>query len=342
MGIPLFLSRVFNKYKRTTMEIKTTEVLLIDGNCIHHMALDNLDHKLNPSTEDFKAEIISTYKQYFKLFEFERCIICLDGMASASKKLCQRERREGTSNVLSMEMIPGTELSAIINSLLKENFSEDKFHLDDTSNAGEGEHKIIQYIVSENITRSIIITADSDLIVLALLKTEGCFVYYLSKKLSVDIDHLKVVFTKRGLLNSLLEIVVACGNDYLPKIIDRLTIEDVEKIFAFKKTKQDFNIDVFLTCLKVYGTRKRCQCSVDLIKQYFYQIKWFITCYIDLVSFNGIEYPKSLGAPCINCMLEHKDLFDQIELEKPSGQDDVAYAKEVLPVELDNFKLNFC
>jgi predicted nuclease of predicted toxin-antitoxin system len=339
MGIPRYLSHIFWKFKTVIKEQYQTDVILIDGNCIYHIALDRLSHKLKPSIEDLKGEIKKTYEQYLGLFKFERCIICLDGMASSSKKMCQRERREKNSNVLSIEMIPGTNLSATINTFLKETFTDAKYFIDDTSNPGEGEHKIIDYIVTQNIKSSIIVTSDSDLIILSLLRTQGTFVFYLSKNLSVDIDQLRTIFESKGLFNSLFEIVVACGNDYLPKCIERLTIEDIEKIFAFKKKSKEFDITIFLESLRIYDTKRKCNCDKELIRSYFYQLKWFVTCYSSNIFLTGTEFFKGLNAPCINCMISQKHVYEELVfVDNEIQQSEQDYAEDILPSELKKYK----
>lgn len=341
MGIPRFLSHTFTRYNKCIKEVLVADTILIDGNCVNHIALDALSHKLKVSVEELKCEIKRTYDYYLNLFTFKRCIICLDGKASESKRLTQRERRQDTPNVLSIEMIPGTELSSSINSVIHENYNDDRFLIDDTSNPGEGEHKIIEYIVDKKLNNTIIITSDSDLIILALLKSRGCFVYYLSKKLSVDIDLLKDLFMAKKIYFSLLEIVITCGNDYLPKLIDRLTIEDVEKIFKSKKSTIEFDIDVLLNSLVIFDRTRRCNCTPKLIESYFYQVKWFVACYQELKLYKGIEYPKSSGYPCISCMIKNREIYDSVVLQDLSIESDLEYKSKVLPEDLESFKQRY-
>lgn len=339
MGIYKYLSYIFRNYKPCLSGSKTAEYILIDGNCLLHQALEELAHDLNVSELERMDKMITIFKDTLQLFNFRRCVICIDGMASLSKKLCQKERRNRTSDVYSIELLPGTKLMQYLDDRLTKEFQG--VTIIPSTIAGEGEHKIINYMKLNCIEDAIIVTADSDLIILSLLNLKKTLVYYTSKYLSVDIDMLRDTMRKRGLYNSLLEIVVCCGNDYLPKALPEFEIEDIEKIFRDTKSEIDFSIDVFLKRLEVFQIKKTCKCTPKVIMDYLYIVKWFVTLYSTGVEYEGLVYENS-DIPCASCLNSYKDYYRTLELRTKTIETEEEYALSVLPENLTEYKASYC
>jgi 5'-3' exonuclease len=192
MGIPSYFSYLVKNY-RNIIDIYDKQIkidhILLDCNSIIYDVFHNLDTTIKKN--EIEDEIIK--KVYIKLLEYidlispkDKIYIAFDGVAPVAKLEQQRNRRYKTqyeSKHFSNNKIilwdkaaitPGTDFMNKLNKIIKSKFNNNKKVIFSGSNeAGEGEHKLCQYIrnnpklfINSNI---VIYGLDADLIMLSLL-----------------------------------------------------------------------------------------------------------------------------------------------------------------------------
>ena len=194
MGIPLYFNKITNSYKNIISPSKQKcDRLFLDFNGIIHNVFQTIKHTVDPklSKSDFEDELIRKVIEYTEYVcdyasPKQLVFICIDGVAPLPKIQQQRKRRylsswlkakikeEGyawDSNAIS----PGTDFMRKLNDVLRLHIKHKKspyeMILSDSSDEGEGEHKIFDYIHYHANTNSIdvIYGLDADLIMLSII-----------------------------------------------------------------------------------------------------------------------------------------------------------------------------
>ena len=193
MGIPLYFHKITNTHKHIISPKKQRcDRLFLDFNGIIHNVFQTIKHKvdLNMSQVEFETNLNQEVVKYMEyILDYtkpkELVYICIDGVAPLPKIQQQRKRRylsawlrsqqreEGyvwDSNAIS----PGTDYMSSLNKHLRDYIknTNTKFEiiLSDSSQKGEGEHKIFDYIhyhPNDNFI-DVIYGLDADLIMLSI------------------------------------------------------------------------------------------------------------------------------------------------------------------------------
>ena len=287
MGIPLYFKTIMQNSPEVIKDIKYLENidrLFLDLNCAIHPCCRRITSEgYNPEKKkQIENKMITEIKKYIELIvnlvKPDFLYIAIDGVAPSAKMSQQRLRRykkfldqklkNNVKSKLNMDIenewdtnsiTPGTDfmfkLSQQLNIELKENqiYNNMSIIFSDSNVAGEGEHKIFNYIKSNNniLSNDIIYGLDADLIMLSLASNKSNIyllreslefgkMYYESgyKFLLLDIDELKIniisdvkseLFSNTNYNNQCLnenrfvdDYVFCCfilGNDFLPHMV---------------------------------------------------------------------------------------------------------------------------
>lgn len=194
MGIPLYFNRITNTHKHLISPTKQKcDRLFLDFNGIIHTVFQKIKHEVDKKmpTETFEeymnSMIISYTEEILSYVKPKELVyICIDGVAPLPKIQQQRKRRylstwlksnlqeDGyvwDSNAIS----PGTKYMKKLNDYLRNYIKNTTRHfeiiLSDSSQQGEGEHKIFDYIHFHGDTNyiDVIYGLDADLIMLSII-----------------------------------------------------------------------------------------------------------------------------------------------------------------------------
>ena len=199
MGIERFFSSI-NRNFNVVDEVKNQKIkcktLLIDFNSIIHTVSSKLIKELNQkgSTKyaDFKIDdieeiILLEVKNYlselFAIVDTSNLIyIAIDGVPTFSKIIEQKKRRfigDLIEQLLSKFSLPfsfnkslispGTKFMDKVITLLKDKSFNREILISDSNEKGEGEFKILDYILNNNLDDVIIYSPDADLIILSMI-----------------------------------------------------------------------------------------------------------------------------------------------------------------------------
>jgi 5'-3' exonuclease len=279
MGIPYYFYKVTQQFNNIVSPNKQQcDRLFLDFNGIIHNCFNTIK-TLDDYNSDIELEetLIKEVIKYTKIiYEYvepkELLYICIDGVAPLPKIQQQRKRRfmscwlknqikqfgyEWDSNAIS----PGTTFMENLSEKLKKYFSETilpfEVIISDSSEQGEGEHKIFDYIHFREKTRyvDVIYGLDADLIMLSLIcnKSKKFLLrepIHFKSKSSVpfywfNIDafkhNLKLTMTNIS-IESYVFICFFLGNDFIPALsylnIRNNGIETLQEIYS--KVKNDF------------------------------------------------------------------------------------------------------
>ena len=292
MGIPLFFKTLSEKYDDTLVETITSNNnnnLFLDMNCLIHPCCRRVltENYSNSKSDVYEKKMFVEIKNYLdKIIEFcnpSFIYMAVDGVAPCAKMAQQRLRRNKTylerEEIYSIKdklnisystefwdtnaISPGTlfmikltrQLNEYIKNILKTKSTIKNIILSSHDEAGEGEHKIMDYIRTHDLDNKniLIYGLDADLIMLSLATSRDS-VYLLreaiefgspqdGKFLYMDIDQLKcniiMDFKERFSINSksvhsnkilsneffvhlIDDYIFICfllGNDFLPHIL---------------------------------------------------------------------------------------------------------------------------
>jgi 5'-3' exonuclease len=197
MGIPNYFHNIIknnNDIIKKLSKLKNIDNLYFDSNSIIYDCFNNIKDTYKSSlSEEFEKNIVSDVikkiNYYINIISPKQKIgIFFDGPAPLSKLNQQRTRRhrvmfendlkehlnyKNTENWNSTSITPGTEFMNILNTNIIEHYKNNsKIIISTSDEAGEGEHKIFQYIRQNNDYHTNTITTiyglDADLIMLCL------------------------------------------------------------------------------------------------------------------------------------------------------------------------------
>lgn len=235
MGIPKFYSWIRKNYGNADFKkcpLKKVDWLCLDYNgLIYPVVHETLErYKILPDDiEDIiiKNIIIKT-DELVVSFKPKKTFIAIDGVCPRAKMVQQRYRRFMSSLEVKRwdtnAITPGTKFMTKLNIELHQVYG-DKHLISDSSEEGEGEHKIIKYISKLKGKNIIIMGLDADLMILSL-KNSAINKVVIFKEASncssfLDISILRDLFITDFGINSLNDIVLLfnlLGNDFLPEL----------------------------------------------------------------------------------------------------------------------------
>lgn len=266
MGIPFFFKTIVSAYpdiytKCINHKIVKCDRLFLDFNCILHQSANTIMENINKEKKVLKTEdiedliiedsLIYTISIIRKCTPTSLLYIGVDGLCPMAKIVQQRCRRY--VSVWKNEKMgddkecwdrnnitPGTRFMAKFNVCISE-FAKNiklgfKVLVSDSSEFGEGEHKIMDYINindnnNEQVFKDIIYGLDADLILLGLLNKNNDNIMLLRDDSYLNISELKksIIFHYFNCNNNNINInnlfirdfVILCsllGNDFLPSL----------------------------------------------------------------------------------------------------------------------------
>lgn len=275
MGIPHFLSLIANN-KTIIYELSTIiNYLFIDANCILHCITFKNENDLITKFKNTIIELIDIIKPTNMLF------IAIDGVVPFAKIIQQKKRRyntlaNGTKDLFSLEFSPGSNfMKKLHNELLtfidhiKNTYNIDVIYTSYLEK-GEGEHKIYNYIKSNNISNKniVIYSADSDLVLLSCISkytnNNNIYVTKYTQDISkyipciksdkllyfIDINALcDMLFKDINTLFDYIIIFIFVGNDFVPPISGLINDGHPFKILidTYENLK---NIDIYYRIFK--------------------------------------------------------------------------------------------
>ena len=201
MGIPSYFKHVINKYRSILTEYQknttTIDNLYIDAQSLIYDAVSSNTVKISQPQhieKDIISEVITRISMYINnISPRKKVFIAFDGVAPVAKMQQQRARRYRgdiekklycklgclqKTEWNTVALTPGTEFMKLLNICIKDAFANHRKYgvheiiISGSDKAGEGEHKIFDYIRSNTEYHKSSITAiyglDADLIMLSL------------------------------------------------------------------------------------------------------------------------------------------------------------------------------
>lgn len=230
MGIPVYFKTLVQEYQDSILiknKLTSIQSLFLDLNCAIHPCCSG-----ESDEEIMLNKIISKIDELVQYTNVEDLLyIAVDGIPPKGKMKQQRMRRYKSiyenkvwdTNAIS----PGTRFMDKLNKRLK-TIKSDKFKIiiSDTTERGEGEHKILQYIKTHELENSVIYGLDADLIMLSIVSQRDN-IYLLRERTEYNIE--------------------STDNDYIYMNIDRLKDFIVKDIGA-KTDKEIILNDYIFMC----------------------------------------------------------------------------------------------
>lgn len=241
MGIPFYFKTLVQEYQHSILiknKLTSVKSLFLDLNCAIHPCCSG-----ESDEEIMLTKIISKIDELVQYTNVEDLLyIAVDGIPPKGKMKQQRMRRYKSmyeNKVWNTNAIsPGTIFMDKLNKRLK-TIKSDKFEIiiSDTTERGEGEHKILQYIKTHELENSVIYGLDADLIMLSIVSQRDN-IYLLRERteyniedtdndyIYMNIDKLKdfivkdigVKADKEIVLNDYIFMCFLLGNDFINHI----------------------------------------------------------------------------------------------------------------------------
>ena len=182
MGIPTYTRYLLKSYKNLSIKkINNIDNIFLDFNAfIHPIAHDVF--KKHPSSSKLFIENKIIDECYKKVIELQLLLnpknltyISIDGIAPFAKIHQQRSRRFKSIQETEFDknaITAGTKFMKKLSNFLKEKFiNNDKIIIDDDKNIGEGEHKILQYLRTNDLKSqvNVLCSLDADFFMLGII-----------------------------------------------------------------------------------------------------------------------------------------------------------------------------
>lgn len=335
MGIPLYFKQISEKYPniiKDKLDKQVNNSLFLDLNCAIHPCCRKIleeysDTKFNNNSiveAKMITEILNYIQKLVGLVNPSLLYIAIDGVAPCAKMNQQRLRRykniyekEKINEIKRQEKVglntfdwntnaisPGTEFMHKLSKKIKHEITNNKLYeqikvyFSDSNVAGEGEHKILDFIKTNDLCGNIIIYGlDADLIILSFVSHKNN-IYLLRESLQfgkpvmnsflyLDIDNLKYFIVKdlkeqilcsdptllfnidklNNLLDDYIFISFLVGNDFLPHLL----------AFDLRNDGLTFLLDKYVELYVIYEKNlvnsKKKTLNWDFIKVYFNSLK---------------------------------------------------------------------
>ena len=266
MGIPYYFYYLTTKYNDIIIKSLPSKVNIyaIDFNgIIHPEAAKEINE------DKLIDNLLNKIHKYYDLYNPNKLLICIDGVAPFAKIIQQRKRRylsyyknkidKITTRWDTNSISPGTNFMTKLDNKLSENLTNDKYIFSGSNEEGEGEHKIFKFIneISENDDNIIINGLDADLIILSLISGKNNIYLMRENKdnvIYVNIDNLRnaiIIELKstwniendKDLIESYCVMCSILGNDFIPHILN----------LNIKSGGLDKLINITEAAIKLYG-----------------------------------------------------------------------------------------
>ena len=258
MGIPSYFFQLMKRHKQIISQFNNSikvDNLYLDSNSIIYDVVHSMTETL--SKHEFEEEVISRVclklLYYLEMVQPSRVFIAFDGVPPKAKMKQQRERRYKswlTSQWLNekktwdtVQITPGTAFMKRLDQQLVQFFEPYRsryieFQLSTSSDAGEGEHKLFDFIRDQPDKHlqqhTMIYGLDSDLIILSLNHLSLCQRISLLREAPafnikeknkdkelhlLDINHLSTCITEimgKDRLQDYIFMTLLLGNDFMP------------------------------------------------------------------------------------------------------------------------------
>lgn len=223
MGIPFYVASLLKTHKRIQQDIGNAaldvDVLGIDFNCFIHTYLES-EHPIGSiavALDHLLTAIVRAKKVY----------IAFDGLVPYAKIVQQRYRRfrkpDAESSFDKHQISPGTPYMRELADTLRILFPH--VIVSDTTERGEGEHKIFQWVRTLPVEerRSICIYGlDADLVLIALAQHHVGNIVLLREQKNEGFSTFSINELKKALpldLEAYLRMCIMCfGNDFMPSL----------------------------------------------------------------------------------------------------------------------------
>jgi len=241
MGIPSYFKNIINDYNNILIKgdlfDKRVNNLFFDLNCLIHPSCAGLT--------DESEMFDNIYKNMIKIIEIckpkDLIYIAIDGVCPRGKIEQQKYRRFRSANERKIwdtnAISPGTKFMNDLNIFLRKKSYPIKTIFNDSSKAGEGEHKIMQYLKNIDETDiNIVHGLDADLIMLSMIKSNKIYLLrerteyniegFDSEFVFLDIDLLKkylvqdikqdfIHLPNQNIINDYIFMCFFIGNDFV-------------------------------------------------------------------------------------------------------------------------------
>lgn len=248
MGIPSYFSYVLKNHHKIIQRLQSVKLqtLLIDANSfIYDVVYETTDL----SQQNIYENVYKKIKDLVLKLKVRTVFVAFDGTAPLAKMKQQKQRRYKsylTKNILKQNkwntnvITPGTEFMNGLDIFLRPRFENDGYLYSGPNDAGEGEHKLFEYLRNHPNKYTVVYGLDADLIMLSLLHVSKCpnlFLYRETRHFSYmsgiqentdyvfNVDEMACQICE-NLYNNSNQIEKAaqnycllcflCGNDFLP------------------------------------------------------------------------------------------------------------------------------
>jgi 5'-3' exonuclease len=180
MGIPSYFSYVLKNHTKIIKRLNTVKLqtLLIDANSfIYDVVYESPN--LSISNQLIYENVYKKIKELAEKLRVQNVYVAFDGTAPLAKMKQQKQRRYKsyvTKRVLNQQtkfntniITPGTNFMKGLDEYLKPRLEKDGYLFSGSSEPGEGEHKLFEYLRKHSNKSTVIYGLDADLIMLSLL-----------------------------------------------------------------------------------------------------------------------------------------------------------------------------
>ena len=227
MGIPFYFASLIRKHKNILKKWLPTDTctnFCLDSNSIIYDLVRTLNRDLFEDDTTFEEALIQSVclklDEYLAMMQPKRVFIAFDGPPPMAKMKQQRERRykgkqESINNTWdTVQITPGTIFMLRLDTMVKAYFKDhhlkyDFFKLSTSSEPGEGEHKIFEWLRTEPSGTTFVYGLDSDLIILALHHLKYTQTIYMLREFHEEMKLLDI-----AKLATQVEQVVGAGKLY--------------------------------------------------------------------------------------------------------------------------------
>lgn len=275
MGIPVFFKTLITDYTHVIKPISSKSIhnLFFDLNCLIHPCCAKVE---DANEEKMITSILESIHKLIHLTDAKFVYIAIDGPAPKAKMIQQRSRRHKSvleGKVWDTNAItPGTKFMNTLNEVLHKEFNKPNIVISDSSEPGEGEHKILQYIKTNKIKlgkqSNCIYGLDADLIMLSLLSGIKDM-YLLRERTSFNIEqmdceylYLDINALKKEIINEFPKLQIPAktiihdycficfllGNDFIKHSPSLILRYDglAHLIGCYKKCQEDYSNKFYL------------------------------------------------------------------------------------------------
>lgn len=232
MGIPVYFKTIISQYQDDILiksELENISLLCFDLNCLIHPCCREIISRGSTDEDEMIDYLLESIESLVTLTKAKDIYLAIDGIPPKAKMKQQRQRRHRSAlesvvwdtNAIS----PGTYFMDRLNKILHQRYDNaENFVISDSSEVGEGEHKIFAYLETiEKRDNIVVYGLDADLIQLGLVNQYD-HLYLLRERTQYNIEDCEndyIYLSIRMLENHILRDI-----NIKSKINDRVIIND--------------------------------------------------------------------------------------------------------------------